>query len=122
MKHLRSVGVIAVLAIGALSGCYRTHLVFDGGTPRDIDAPGVAKTAKFSRTFVIGLWELDAPIPIDGICPSGVAYIYQRLGGWAWVIAVISGGIVEARDVAIVCRDGSRAEVKLVARRNAAVP
>ncbi|PIE18968.1 MAG: hypothetical protein CSA65_03630 [Proteobacteria bacterium] len=112
-KKVPALLTLTVLVATLLSGCYRTHLVFDGGMPRDIDRPRQAKVANLHRTFVFGLWELDGSIPIDGVCPSGVAYIYQRLGGWSWVISVLSSGLVAGRDMTVVCCDGSRVELKV---------
>jgi hypothetical protein len=114
MKRLVSLLFVVVLSWG-LGACYRTHLIFDG--VRDPQLQQNAKHTTIHRTFVIGLWELDGPLPVDAICPTGISYAYQRLGGWSWVVAAISGGIVDARDVDIVCRDGSRASLRIELRK-----
>jgi hypothetical protein len=108
----RWIALFALACVLPLAGCYRMHIQFDRGAQAPYyPPPAGVKAAKMNQTFVLGLWKLDQPVRLDAICSTGVAYVYQRLGGWSWVLAFLSGGVINARDILVVCKDGRRAHV-----------
>lgn len=95
-----------LLMTTVFAGCYRTRLHF-GPTPAPIRA------SKTDIYYVIGIVPLSGPIGIDGICPDGVALIYQWEGLFSAAAKYLSGGVIAAREVEVFCRSGAQANAMM---------
>ena len=77
--------LLAIVATGALAGCYRTHFELTPPTP-SLPSPIYDNHFHFS---VINIIEISAPVDLSRACNGGpVATIYENTG--------VLGGIVNA--------------------------
>ncbi|HMA96016.1 MAG TPA: hypothetical protein VKP30_25190 [Polyangiaceae bacterium] len=92
---------MCLLALLALSGCFRTSI-------RSGKAPGLAPTAweeRWNHGLFWGQIDSHGPAVANQICPAGWAEIDTSLDPMQTVIAVATLGIYTPTTVSVVCAD-----------------
>jgi hypothetical protein len=92
----------AVLVMLTLSGCFRHHIIVD-------DRSAQAGPARFAvdRYFVLGIVRIGGNLPVQGVCPTGVARIHQSAGFMHFLVSALTTGVITSRSAAYACLPAS---------------
>ncbi len=85
-------------AIFLLAGCFRHDYYISSAEPEP--APVVWQ---WNHHLFWGIVRLNSGVPLDGVCPQGVAYIENWIGPLQVVLSVITGGIYTPTTVRVWC-------------------
>lgn len=94
-------GLVALmLSLGILGGgCYR-HTYFVAGTTPEA-AP---REWTWHHHLLWGLVNLNAPVPVNAICPQGVSRVDDWIGPGQAIISWLTAGIYTPTTVRVYCR------------------
>lgn len=97
----------AALALAALSACYKVTYVVDASVPASPSYEDWHKSA------LVGLVELDDPVPLSTICPDGVARFTHELGIKEACVTGCTFNLFNPAQVTVTCKSGQAWDVEM---------
>ena len=101
--------LLVLVAVVALSGCYRHVVDVGGGAPH-----GPVVYDRWEHFWIAGLIG-EVRVDVEQLCPSGHATIEARQSFLNGLVAGLTSGIYTPTTVRVRCRDGRRAALELTA-------
>lgn len=90
---------LAVLVALLSGGCYRHTYYVAGTTPE-----ASAREWRWNHHFLWGLLNVSPPIPVNAVCPSGVARVENWIGPGQAILSWITVGIYTPTTDRVFCR------------------
>ena len=91
----------AALTLAALTGCFKVDYTTNASPAASPASDEMHKAAVF------GLVEIDDPVPLNTICPNGVAKIHHETNFVQALISGCLGNLFNPSQVTVTCADGA---------------